>query len=77
MHTSKNYRFSVIIEKDEESYCAACPKLQGCYIEGDTYKEVIANIKDVNKWYLNDLLDCGEEIPQTKSVGLTTLDVII
>lgn len=49
MHTSKNYRFSVIIEKDEESYCAACPKLQGCYIEGDTYKEVIANIKDVNK----------------------------
>lgn len=49
MHTSKNYRFSVIIEKDEEGYYVACPELQGCFTEGDTYKEVIANIKDVIK----------------------------
>ena len=49
MYTSKNYRFSVIIGKDEESYCVACPELQGCYTEGDTCEEVIANIKGVIK----------------------------
>jgi predicted RNase H-like HicB family nuclease len=36
----KNYRFSVIIEKDQDGYFASCPEFQGCYTQGETYEEV-------------------------------------
>ena len=42
----RNYRFSVVIERDEEGYYAFCPELQGCYTQGDTYEEALENIKD-------------------------------
>jgi len=40
------YKFSVVIERDIDGYFAFCPELQGCYTQGDTYEEVLANIKD-------------------------------
>ena len=40
------YRFAVVIEKDKDGYFAFCPKLQGCYTQGDTYEETLENIKD-------------------------------
>ncbi len=42
----KTYRFSVVIEKNEEGYFAFCPELQGCYTQGDTCEEALENIKD-------------------------------
>lgn len=46
-----NYR--VVIEQDEDKvFVASVPTLQGCYTEGDTYEEVIKNIKDVIKLHL-------------------------
>jgi predicted RNase H-like HicB family nuclease len=60
----KTYRFSIVIEKDEEGYFAFCPELQGCYTQGDTYEEVLENIKDAIRLHVNDRLDNGEEVPQ-------------
>ena len=40
-------RISVVVEKDEDGYFAYCPELQGCYTQGETYEEVMENIKDV------------------------------
>lgn len=37
------YRFSVIIEKDQDGYFASCPELQGCYTQGSTYEEALEN----------------------------------
>jgi predicted RNase H-like HicB family nuclease len=37
------YTFSVVTEKDGDGYFAFCPELQGCYTQGDTYEEVLAN----------------------------------
>jgi len=48
------YRLSVVIEKDEDGYFAYCPQLQGCYTQGDTYEEVIENIKDAIKLHIED-----------------------
>jgi predicted RNase H-like HicB family nuclease len=46
-----NYR--VIVEQDEDGvFVAQVPSLQGCYTEGDTFKKVIANIKDAIKLHL-------------------------
>ena len=62
---TKTYRFSIIIEKDEEGYFASCPELQGCYSQGDTYEEAIENIKDAIRLHIEDRLGCVEERPQT------------
>ena len=71
----KNYRFSVVIERDEEGYYAFCPELQGCYTQGDTYEEALENIKDAIHVHLEDRLESGEEIPQAESISLTSLEV--
>jgi len=73
----KTYRFSIIIEKDEEGYFAICPELQGCYTQGDTYEEVLDNIKDVIRLHVIDRLDNGEKVSQSHSVSLTSLEVAV
>ena len=73
----KNYRFSVIIEKDEDGYFASCNELQGCHTQGDTYEEVIENIKDAISLYVEDKLEANEEIPQSQAVSLTLVDLAV
>ena len=73
----KTYRFSVVVEKDEDGYFAFCPELQGCYTQGDTYEEVLENIKDAIRLHVNDRLDSGEKIPQAQSVSLTSLELAV
>ncbi len=73
----RNYRFSVVIERDEEGYFAFCPQLQGCYTQGDTYEEALANIKDAIRLHVEDRLESGEEIPQPKSISFTSLEVAV
>lgn len=71
------YRFSVIIEKDKNGYYASCPELQGCYTQGDTYEEVLSNIRDAIRLHIEDRIKSGEEIPQPESVSLTSLEVAV
>ncbi len=72
-----NYRFSVVIERDENGYYAYCPELQGCYTQGDTYEEALANIKDAIRLHVEDRVESGEEIPQTESISLTSLEMVV
>ncbi len=46
----------VVIEKDGDGYFAYCPSLQGCYTQGDTYEEVLANIQDAMRLPIEDRL---------------------
>lgn len=46
--------FTIIIEKDEDGYVAYCPQLQGCYAQGDSYKEVMSNIEDAMRLHTED-----------------------
>ena len=71
------YRFSVVIEKDKDGYFAFCPELQGCYTQGDTYEEVLANIKDAIRLHIEDRIESGEEILQAESVSLTLMEVAV
>ena len=73
----KTYRFSVIIEKDSEGFFAFCPELQGCYTQGDSYEEALFNIEDAIRLHLEDRLENKEEVPQSESVSLTSLEVAI
>ena len=73
----QNYRFSVVIEKDKDGYYVFCPELQGCYSQGDTYEEALANIEDTIRLHVEDRLESGEEIPRGDSVSLTSLEVVV
>ena len=71
----KNYRFPIVIEKDDEGYFAFCPDLQGCYTQGTTYEETLESIKDAIRLHLEDRLAAGEDIPQSHSVSLTSVEI--
>lgn len=71
------YKFSVVIEKDSDGYFASCPELQGCYTQGDTYEEVLENIKDAIRLHIEDRIESGEETPQSESVSLTLMEVAV
>ncbi|ONN27358.1 hypothetical protein XJ44_04245 [Thermosipho affectus] len=75
MEKRPKYKFTVVIEKDENGYFAYCPELQGCYTQEDTYEEVFENIKDAISLYIEDRLANNEEIAMAESISLTVVEV--
>lgn len=73
----KPYRFSAVIEKDNEGYFAWCPELQGCYTQGRTYEEALEALRDAIRLHVEDRLANKETIPQADSVSLTSLEVAV
>jgi predicted RNase H-like HicB family nuclease len=69
------YRLPILIEKDGNGYFVSCPSLQGCYTQGDTYEEALANIREAVQLHIEDRLACGETIPDVEDVSFTTLEV--
>ena len=53
----KVYDFKIMLEPDEESggYVVTCPSIPGCYSQGDTIDEAIANIKEAILLCLEDM----------------------
>lgn len=58
------YRFSVVVEKDQDGYFAFCSELQGCYTQGETYEDALENIKDAIRLHVEDRLEAGEIAPK-------------
>ena len=73
----KNYRFAVIVEKDEEGYFAYCPELQGCYTQGGTFEEAMSNIRDAIKLHVEDRLASNELIATSEMISLSSLEVVV
>lgn len=71
----KNYNFPIVIEQDDDGFFAFCPELQGCYSQGDTHEEALKNIKDAIQLHLADRTSSHEEIPETRSVSLSMVEV--
>jgi predicted RNase H-like HicB family nuclease len=69
--------FSVVIEKDNHGYAATCPSIQGCYSQGSTYEQVVANIKDAIKLCLADMSASGKKILSRNQslLSLTAIEV--
>ena len=64
-----NYRFAIVVEKDKQGYFAYCPELQGCYTQGETFEEVIENIKDAIKLHVEDRLTNNELVTTSEMVN--------
>lgn len=70
------FTLPVVIEKDSDGYFAYCPSLQGCYSQGDTYEEALANIEDAMRLHIEDRLAKGETIATSEMISFTTLEVV-
>ena len=71
------YRFSVVMEKDDEGFFAWCPELQGCYTQGATDEEAVEALRDVIRLHVEDRLANHESIPQVEAISLSSLEVAV
>jgi len=71
----KQLALPIVIEADTDGYFVSCPRLQGCYSQGDTYEEAVENIKDAIRLHIEDRLAGGEEIPEHTTVSLSTIEI--
>ena len=62
--------FKVFLERDEEydGYVVVCPSLPGCYSQGHTVEEALANIREAIELVLEDMQESGEHIPDPTNV---------
>ena len=69
-------KYAVILERDEDGYfVASAPALSGCFTQGKTLEEVMANIKEAIELYIEDLKEHGEEIPEDTTQGIMDVEV--
>ena len=73
----RNYRFSIVLEKDKDGYFVFCPELQGCYSQADSYEGAIENIKDAIKLHLADRMAAKEDVPIVSSISLSTVEIAV
>ena len=54
-----NIKVNVVIERDKDGYFGYCPELDGCFTQGDSYGEVMENLKDVVRLHIEDRIADG------------------
>lgn len=60
-------KYRIIIQQDEDGvFIAKCPSLPGCVSEGKTREEVLVNIKDAMRGYLQSLKKHNEPLPHVE-----------
>ncbi|HLH75587.1 MAG TPA: type II toxin-antitoxin system HicB family antitoxin [Candidatus Binataceae bacterium] len=70
------YDFKVFLEPDETGgYVAVCPALSGCYSQGETVTEAMANIREAIELCLKEMRERGEPIPDPSGVLVGTVVV--
>lgn len=69
------YKASIVIEKDQHGYYAYCPELEGCQTQGDSFEEVMENIKEAIELYLETLSEEERRSLLSKEILTTSLEV--
>jgi len=62
------FKYEIIIywSDEDETYIAEVPELAGCMADGKTYDEVLENVTQVIKEWLETAEELGREIPKPK-----------
>lgn len=62
------FKYEIIIywSDEDEAYIAEVPELPGCMSDGKTYDEVLENVTQVIKEWLETAEELGREIPKPK-----------
>ena len=67
----KTINMPVVIEKDKDGFFAFCPSLQGCCSQGDSYDEVVKNIREAVELCIGD----EKKFIFPSNVSLTSIEV--
>jgi predicted RNase H-like HicB family nuclease len=70
-------KVSIVIEKDDSGYYAYSPELEGCQSQGDSFEEVLANMKEAIELYLETLSVEDRKALFSKEILTTTYEVQI
>ncbi len=62
--------YLVVVEKDQHGFYAYCPELPGCQTQGETFEEVMKNIREAIELYLDTLTE--EELRELKAKEIIT-----
>jgi predicted RNase H-like HicB family nuclease len=62
MAKGETMRYKVELIKSEEGYAVGCPELPGCWSQGNTEEEALANIKSA----ITEYLEVVEEMNRRK-----------
>ncbi|MEO8611911.1 MAG: type II toxin-antitoxin system HicB family antitoxin [Chloroflexota bacterium] len=54
----------ILIPDETGGYVVEVPSLPGCYSQGETEEEALANISEAIELHIEDMLAQGEEIPK-------------
>ena len=63
-------RYKVILSRNDDGYAVHCPALRGCWSQGVTEAEALANIRSAIEEYLAgvDQMTAGQEIREVEVV---------
>ena len=53
----------ILIPDEDGGYMVEVPSLPGCYSQGDTEAEALANIKEAIELHIEDMIAVGEDVP--------------
>ena len=56
-------RYKVALKQSEEGFSVSVPGLPGCWSQGDTELEALANIREAIREYLKALAELNQEVP--------------
>jgi predicted RNase H-like HicB family nuclease len=70
-----SYKVSIVIEKDEFGYYAYSPELEGCQSQGNSFEEVMANIKEAVELYLETLTEEEKKACLSREIMTSSLEV--
>ena len=59
-------RYKIVLQKSEEGHSVSCPGLPGCWSQGATEAEALANIQDAIQEYLAAVNDLLLETPEAE-----------
>jgi predicted RNase H-like HicB family nuclease len=61
-------RYKIVLRRSDEGYSVSCPGLPGCWSQGATEEEAIANIRDAIREYLaaRDEIVAGAEVREVE-----------
>jgi len=62
-------KYTVIIEPGPNNYSAYVPDLPGCVSTGESYEEVIRNIREAIEGHLQIMREYGDPIPEPASLA--------
>lgn len=64
MAKKNTWRYAVVLERGEDGFVVAhCPALPGCWSQGKTRAEALANIREAAELYVESLIAHHEPVP--------------